>query len=53
MLVVRMVGSDVSYWIISIYGQPIAETTVQHVTHDDIIDPHIAVQIKSFDPALT
>ena len=40
------VGSDVPYWIISIYGQLIAETTVQHVTRDDILDPNIAVQIK-------
>ena len=52
MVVVHRVGSDMSYWIITIYGQPIAETTVQHVTRDDILDPCIAVQIKSFDQAL-
>ena len=38
-----------SYKIIQISGQPIAETTVQHVTCDDIINPDISVQIKAFD----
>ena len=40
------VGSDMSYWIIPIYDQPMVETTVQHVTRDDILDPNIAVQIN-------
>ena len=34
-------------------GQPIAETTVQHFTRDDMINPHIAVQKTEFDQALT
>ena len=42
-----------SYWRIPIYGQPMTETTVQHVTSDDVLDPNIAVEIKSFDQALT
>ena len=41
-----------SYWIKPIYGQPTAETNVQHVTRDDMLDPYIAVQIKVFDQAL-
>ena len=53
MVVVRRVGRDMPYWIMPISGQPIAETTVQHVTRDDIIDPDISVQIKSFDKELT
>ena len=36
-----------------ISGQPISETTVQHVTRDDMLDSDIAVQIKAFDKALT
>ena len=48
----RRVGRYMSYWIIPIYGQLIAETTLQHVTRDDIIDPNIAVQIKECDQAL-
>ena len=36
-----------------ISGQTIAETTVQHVTHDDLIDQDIALHIKEFDKVLT
>ena len=36
-----------------ISGQPIAETTVQHVNPYDMLDPYIAVQIKAFDQTLT
>ena len=42
-----------SYWIMPISVKPIAEKNVQHVTHDDILGPDIAVHIKAFDPALT
>ena len=52
MRVVRMVGSDMSYWIMSISGQPVAETIAQHVIYDDMLDPDIAVQIKAFYKAL-
>ena len=47
------VGSDMSYWIMPISVQPIAETTVQHVTRDDMLDPGISVHIKAFDQELT
>ena len=50
--VARRIGSDMSCWMNPISVQPTAETTVQNVTHDDILDPNIAVQIKSFDQAL-
>ena len=49
----RRVGSDMSYWIMHISGQPISETTVNHITCDDMLDPDISVQIKKFDQALT
>ena len=49
MILARRVGSNMPYWIIPISVQPIAETTVQNVIRDDIIDPNIAVQIKLFD----
>ena len=52
MVVARRVGSDMSYCIIPIYGQPMAETTVQYVTCDDILDPNIAVRIKLLDQEL-
>ena len=36
-----------------ISDQPIIETTVKHVTSDDMIEPDIVVKIKSFDQSLT
>ena len=50
--VARRVGSDMSYWIMPISGQPISKTTVYHVTRDDMLDPDISVQIKVLDQAL-
>ena len=47
------IGSDMCYWIMGESGIPIAETTVQHVTRDDMIDPTIAKQIETFNEALT
>ena len=51
--VARRIGIDMSYWIILISGQPIEETNVQHVTHDNMLNPNIAKQITAFDQALT
>ena len=33
-------------------GHPIIETTVQHVTRDDILDPDVSAQIKEFNQKL-
>ena len=41
------------YWITGESETPIAETTVQHVTRDDMIDPAIARQIETSNEALT
>ena len=43
--VARRIGRDMAYGIIPISGKLIAETTVQHVTCDDMINPDIAAQI--------
>ena len=51
--VVIRIGRDMSYRIIPISGQPIAETTVKNVNCDDMLDPYIAVQIKTFEKSLT
>ena len=53
MVVEHRVGSNMSYWIMPISGQPMAETSVQNFTHDYMLDPDIAFQIKYFDKALT
>ena len=50
--VARRIGRDMAYRIIPISGKSISETTVQHVTCDDMIDPDIAAQITLFYQAL-
>ena len=47
------IGSDMCYWIIGVSGIPIAETTVQHVTRDELMDPVLASEIERFNEALT
>ena len=47
------IGSDMCYWIMPVSGNPIAETTVQHVTRDDILDADISAQITEFNQNLT
>ena len=46
------IGSDMCYWIITETGIPMAETTVQHVTRDDLLDQDIKVQIDNFNEAV-
>ena len=45
--------SDMGYWIMGESGIPIAETTVQHMTQDETMDPIIANQIKTLNKSLT
>ena len=51
--IVHRIGRDMPYWIMPIYGQPVSEATVQHVTRSNILDPDIAAQMKVFDHTLT
>ncbi len=50
--VAHRVGSDMCYWILTVTGDIIAETTVQHVTREDLDNPSIATQVKEFDDKL-
>jgi hypothetical protein len=47
------VGSSMCYWIMPVNGKPISETTVQHVTEEDMRNPDIAEQVKVFNEKLT
>ena len=40
------------YWVMPVNGSVIAETTVQHVTREDMSNPEIAKQIETFNEAL-
>ena len=46
------IGSDMCYWVMPVSGVPLARTTVQHVTRDDMLDPDIAGQIEQFNEKL-
>ena len=46
------VGSEMCYWIMTASGKVISETTVQHVTRNDMLDSNIASQIEGFDKTL-
>ena len=46
------VGTDMCYWVLTVSGNVISRTTVQHVSRDDLIDPVMKEKIKSFDEAL-
>ncbi|KAL3798057.1 hypothetical protein HJC23_012348 [Cyclotella cryptica] len=41
------------YWVIPITGAPVADTTVQHITRDDMNDPTIKMMIEEFNTKLT
>ena len=37
------------YWVLTVSGNVIARTTVQHVTRDEYLDPVMCKRIKEFD----
>ena len=39
------VGSDMSYWIMPVSGKTVSDTTVQHVTRDDMLKPEVNEKI--------
>eukprot|EP00804_Cyclotella_cryptica_P006136 CCRYP_018441-RA/>CCRYP_018441-RA protein AED:0.26 eAED:0.26 QI:0/0/0/1/0.25/0.4/5/0/619 len=47
------VASNMCYWIIPVIGNPDADTTVQHVTQDDMADPTIKEMIDACNSKLT
>ena len=50
--VARYIGWDMCYWVVPISGIPVADSTVQHVTSDDLFNPDIKSQVKAFNSTL-
>ncbi|KAL7529744.1 hypothetical protein ACHAXR_003132, partial [Thalassiosira sp. AJA248-18] len=52
--VAHRIGSDMCYWLIPVLGTgtPIADTTVQHVTAEDLRNPDIKRQVDTFNERL-
>eukprot|EP00804_Cyclotella_cryptica_P025206 CCRYP_010330-RA/>CCRYP_010330-RA protein AED:0.37 eAED:0.37 QI:0/0/0/1/1/1/2/0/416 len=46
------VGRDMCYWIMPVSGIPISDTTVQHVTTEDLLNPDIKSQVDKFNEKL-
>ena len=46
------IGSDMCYWVLTVSGNVIARTTVQHVTCNEYLDPVMCEIIKTFDDLL-
>ena len=49
----RWVGSNMCHWLLPKSGKPIADTTFQHVTAEDLRDSEIKKQVDDFDTELT
>ncbi len=47
------VGSDMCYWLALANGSVIVETTVQHVTRDELHDPEISQRVETFNRHMT
>ena len=43
------IGSDMCYWLLTVSGNFIARTTVQHMTRDEYLDLVMCERIKEFD----
>ena len=50
--VAHRVGSDMCYWLMPVSGIPVVNSTVQHVTAEDMRDPDINARIEDFNTKL-
>ena len=50
--VAHRVGSDMCYWLMPVSGTPIVNTSVQHVTAEDLRNPQIIERVQDFNARL-
>ena len=50
--IAHRIGSELCYWILTKDGNVIAETTVQHVTREDMQEDAIKTQVHAFNTAV-
>ena len=50
--VAHRVGSDMCYWLMPVSGVPVMNSSVQHVTADDLRNPEIMHRIEDFNTRL-
>ena len=51
--VAHNIGSDMVYWLMPVNGTPIASSTVQHVTAEDMRNDDISQRVDAFNQRLT
>ena len=51
--IAHRIGSELCYWILTKDGSVIAETTVQHVTREDMQEDEIKEQVAAFNQSIT
>ena len=50
--VAHRVGSDMCYWLMPVSGVPVVNTTVQHVTAEDLQNPDLQSRVNDFNMRL-
>ena len=50
--VAHRVGSDMCYWLMPVSGVPVVNTTVQHVTAEDLRNPDLQSRVDDFNTRL-
>ena len=51
--IAHRVGSDMCYWLMPVSGIPVVNTTVQHVTTEDLRNADIQARVDDFNTRLT
>ena len=50
--ILHRIGSSLSYWILTITGNVLSRTTVQHITKTEVDTESIKIKIQNFDEAI-
>ena len=46
------IGSEMCYWVLTISGKVVSQTSVQHVTRDNMLEPAMVKRIEGFEKTL-
>ena len=50
--IAHRVGLDMCYWLMPVSGTPVVNSSVQHVTSEDLRNPDLKVRINEFNEKL-
>ena len=52
MVISHKIGSGMCYWVLTVSVKVVSQTSVQHVTCDNILDPAMVERINGFEKSL-